>query len=171
VLDTAAENISGAGHIDLRNERLDLRLRAESKRPSPLALGGPIAITGSFKHPSAAPEIGAVAGRTAAAAALGAIGGPVAALLPLIDTGGAKDSDCRALITQAEREVGTTDPHRKRTLRTDAAIPQKPATSGIARSAETAAKETRRPVTPKTQNKERSLYRDSRNPLYPGYHK
>ena len=94
VVDSSEEKITGEGEIDFRDERYKLRLKADSKRPSLVALRGPIRIEGTFKHPRVAPEAGPVVARVAAAVALGALLTPPAALLALADPGGARDSDC-----------------------------------------------------------------------------
>jgi uncharacterized protein involved in outer membrane biogenesis len=73
VVDSSEENITGEGEIDFRDERYKLRLKADSKRPSLVALRGPIRIEGTFKHPRVAPEAGPVVARVAAAVALGAL--------------------------------------------------------------------------------------------------
>jgi len=104
VIDTGAAKILGEGKIDFRDERYDLKLKAQSKRPSLIALRGPIAIDGSFKNPNVHPVTGQVAARVAASIALGALN-PFAALLPLIDPGGAGDADCRALIAGASANL------------------------------------------------------------------
>jgi len=105
VVDSSEEKITGEGEIDFRDERYKLRLKADSKRPSLVALRGPIRIEGTFKHPRVAPEAGPVVARVAAAVALGALLTPPAALLALADPGGARDSDCPALFTQADKAV------------------------------------------------------------------
>ena len=104
VIDTEAVKIVGAGNVDLRDERYDLRLKAHSKRPSLIALRGPIVIGGSFKSPDVHPETGQIAARVGTSIALGALN-PLAALLPLIDLGGAEDANCQALIMEARSEV------------------------------------------------------------------
>ena len=81
---------------------IDLRLVAHSKHASLIALRGPIRIGGTFKKPEVRPEAGPVAARVGAAIALGVLLTPVASLLALVDPGGAKDSNCAALIEQAE---------------------------------------------------------------------
>jgi uncharacterized protein involved in outer membrane biogenesis len=105
VVDSSEETITGEGEIDFRDERYKLRLKADSKRPSLVALRGPIRIEGTFKHPRVAPEAGPVVARVAAAIALGALLTPPAALLALADPGGARDKDCDALLVQAEKTV------------------------------------------------------------------
>jgi uncharacterized protein involved in outer membrane biogenesis len=104
VIDTDAEKILGEGSIDFANERYDLTLNAQSKRPSLLALRGPIVVDGSFSSPKVHPAVGPIAARVASSLALGALN-PLAALLPLIDTGGSKDADCRGLMQDAKENV------------------------------------------------------------------
>ena len=99
--------ISGEGNIDFRDEKYDLALKAKSKRPSLLALRGPIVIGGTFKTPVVGPAVGPVAARTGAAVGLGMVAPPLA-LLPLIDFGGASDLDCKALMEQARINTATT---------------------------------------------------------------
>jgi AsmA family protein len=108
VIDTSEENITGDGAVDFKDERYKLRLVAHSKHPSLIALRGPISIAGTFKDPQIGPEIGPVAARVGTAIALGAFLTPVASLLVLADPGGAKNSNCPALIGQARREVANT---------------------------------------------------------------
>jgi AsmA family protein len=105
VVDSSEEKIVGEGGIDFRDEHYDLRLKANSKRPSLVALRGPIRIEGTFKHPKVTPEGGPVVARVAAAIGLGALLTPPAALLALVDPGGARDSNCAALIADAEKSA------------------------------------------------------------------
>jgi AsmA family protein len=100
--------ITGTGTIDLREEKYDLQLTAKSKRPSLLALRGPIVLGGTFKNPDAKPSVAHVATRVGVSAGLGAVAPPLA-LLPLIDLGGASDVDCRSLIEEARTQTGTTE--------------------------------------------------------------
>ena len=110
VVDSSEEKITGEGEIDFQDERYDVRLKADSKRPSLMALRGPIRIEGTFKHPQVVPEAGPVVARVAAAVALGALLTPPAALLPLVDPGGTRDSNCAALVAQAEKAVDESNP-------------------------------------------------------------
>ena len=105
VVDSSEENIKGEGAIDFKSEEYRLRLVADSKHPSLIALRGPIRIGGTFKKPEVRPEAGPVAARVGAAVALGALLTPVASLLALVDPGGAKDSNCAALIERAKEKV------------------------------------------------------------------
>jgi AsmA family protein len=105
VIDTTAVTINGDGRIDFRDEKYDLHLRAHSKKPSLLALRGPIVVDGTFKTPAIHPEMGPVSARLGAAAGLAAVTPPLA-LLALVDFGGAPDVDCRALIADAKLPQG-----------------------------------------------------------------
>jgi uncharacterized protein involved in outer membrane biogenesis len=107
VVDTSAVVITAACSIDFRSERYDLHLKAQSKRPSLLALRGPIVVGGSFREPQVHPEVASVAARVGAAIGLGVLAPPLA-LLPLIDFGGAQDVDCRALL-EARRPAARTN--------------------------------------------------------------
>ena len=107
VVDTSAVVISGDGSVDFRDEKYDLALKARSKRPSLLALRGPIVVGGTFKTPVVGPAVGPVVARVGAAVALGAVAPPLA-LLALVDFGGAQDVDCKGLIEQARVNTVTT---------------------------------------------------------------
>jgi hypothetical protein len=109
VVDTSAETINGRGSVDFRNEKYDLYLKAQSKKPSMLALRGPIVIGGTFKSPVVRPEMVQLTARLGAAAGLAAITPPLA-LLALVDFGGAPDVDCRALLAETNSQrKGPTD--------------------------------------------------------------
>lgn len=113
VMDTDAEKIVGSGTVGLDDETYDLRLEAKSKRPSLLALRGPIRVGGTFGTPAVHPEVAPLAARIGASIALGTLLTPLAALLPLIDTGGATDADCHALVSDVRStEARTPLPRR-----------------------------------------------------------
>jgi uncharacterized protein involved in outer membrane biogenesis len=105
VVDSSEEKITAKGGIDLAQEQYNLKLEAHSKRVSLVALRGPIDISGTFKHPSVRPEIAPVAMRVGAAVALGTLLTPLASLLALVDPGGAKDTNCAALMQQSANNV------------------------------------------------------------------
>ena len=108
VVDTSAELITGTGSVDFRTEQYDLHLKANSKKPSILALKGPVVIGGTFKTPAVHPEVGPLVARVGASVGLGLLAGPLA-LLPLIDLGDAPDADCKALYQDARVQTGTTE--------------------------------------------------------------
>lgn len=100
IFDTEITTIVGTGSIDLGQERLDLTLNPNTKDTSPVALRSPIYVRGSFARPEVSVDKGRVALRAIGAVALG-IASPVLALIPLIDAGPGKDSDCRKLVLAA----------------------------------------------------------------------
>lgn len=101
VIDTSAVTIYGEGSIDFRQEKYDLLLKASSKKPSLLALRGPILIGGTFKSPVIRPEAAALTTRLGAAAGLASVAPPLA-LLALVDLGGAPDVDCGQIISSTK---------------------------------------------------------------------
>jgi AsmA family protein len=125
VMDTEKEKILGEGSVDFTKERYDLTLNAQSKRPSLVALRGPIIIDGTFKAPQVRPATGPIAARVGASVALGAALTPLAALLPLIDVGGSEDADCRALMQEAQDNVKARIPAAPEKLSSTPAPPAK----------------------------------------------
>ena len=106
VMDTAKVNMIGTGYVDFSDESLHLSLASKSKGFSLASLRGPIAVTGTFLHPVMRPQLQEGILRGGLAIALGAATGGIGALIPLLDVGGAKDSNCAELIGQAGRESG-----------------------------------------------------------------
>lgn len=106
VLDTAKVNMTGSGNIDFTDESLHLRLVSQSKGFSLVSLRGPIAVTGSFKTPVLRPELQKAVLRGGLAVALGVATAGIGTLVPLIDFGRKSDSDCAALMSQAQSEAG-----------------------------------------------------------------
>jgi uncharacterized protein involved in outer membrane biogenesis len=100
LLDTNANVVHGTGSANLRDETLDFHLKTDAKHFSIGTLPTPIAITGTFKHPSIKPEILPLAARGGIAAALGVLF-PPAALLPMIQLGVGDNGRCAA---QARRD-------------------------------------------------------------------
>jgi len=101
VFDTEVTTLLGTGTIDLKQEQLDLVFNPRTKNTSPLSLRSPIYIRGSFTQPRVEVDKGRVALRAAGAAVLGAIN-PFLALIPLIDAGPGRDSDCGQLVREAK---------------------------------------------------------------------
>ncbi len=106
VFDTEVTTILGNGSIDLGQEQINLTLNQKTKNTSPLALRTPIYVRGSFAKPVAEIDKGPLALRAIGAVALGAIN-PLLALLPLIDAGPGRDSDCGQLIDEAKAAAPT----------------------------------------------------------------
>jgi AsmA protein len=101
VFDTQVTTLFGSGNIDLAHEQLDLMLDPRTKNTSLVALRSPIYVRGSFAKPTVSVDKGRVAMRAAGAVALGVIN-PFLALIPLVDTGPGKDSDCGQLVHDAK---------------------------------------------------------------------
>ena len=100
IVDTAVTTVFGTGSIDLGQEKLDLTLNPKTKNTSPLALRSPIYVRGSFARPAVEVDKGRIAVRALGAAALGIVN-PLLTLIPLIDAGPGKDSDCGQLVRDA----------------------------------------------------------------------
>ena len=101
IFDTEVTTIVGTGSIDLGQEKLDLTLNQKTKNTSPLALRSPIYIRGNFAKPKVEVDKVRIAARAIGAIALGAVN-PLLALIPLIDPGPGKDSDCGQLVREAK---------------------------------------------------------------------
>ena len=100
IFDTEVTTILGTGSVDLRQEKLDLTLNPRTKNTSIVALRSPIYVRGSFAKPEIGVDKGRVAMRALGAAAL-AVVNPLLLLVPLIDAGPGKDSDCGKLVRDA----------------------------------------------------------------------
>ncbi|MDI6745589.1 MAG: AsmA family protein [Rhodocyclaceae bacterium] len=106
VLDTPKVNITGSGHVNFADESLHLRLVSQSKGFSLASLRGPIAVNGTFKTPLVRPEAGGALARGGLAVALGVATAGIGALIPLLDFGKDKNSNCTALMSQAKSDAG-----------------------------------------------------------------
>jgi len=93
IFDTAVTTLIGSGQVDLAQETLALTLNQKTKNTSPLALRSPIYIRGSFDQPTVGVDKGRAAVRALGSLALGLVN-PALALIPLVDPGPGKDSDC-----------------------------------------------------------------------------
>lgn len=101
VIDTEVVLAQGEGTVNLKTERMDLRIDGESKKPRLLRVWAPITVSGPIRSPSLGVDVGAVAGQTGLIAALGSLVAPIAGLLGLVEPGLAEDADCAALVTEA----------------------------------------------------------------------
>ena len=100
VLDTQVTTLFGRGSVNLNSETLDLALENRTKTTSPLALRSPIYVRGSFAKPRVEIDKARALARAAGALGLGLIN-PLLALIPLVDAGPGKDSDCGQLVRDA----------------------------------------------------------------------
>jgi len=106
VIDTKDSLILLDGALNLRDETINVDVRADAKDASFGSLFGDISLGGTFRDPS----ISAISEKTllqaGLTALLGALTGPLAAL-PFIDTGDAKDAPCGALMARAQAAADT----------------------------------------------------------------
>lgn len=113
VLDTTDTNIGGTGWVSFRDETLGLKLEAHPKDPSLLSFRAPVHVSGTLKNPKIGIDAAATGARVGTMAVLGALLTPLAALIPTIELGLGKDSDCSGLIDQAARSSRQADPSQK----------------------------------------------------------
>jgi AsmA family protein len=92
-VDTEQTRIDGTGTVNFKNETLNLTVEPKPKKPGILSLRTPVYVTGTFRHPQASLDKTQIALRAGGAVALALIN-PLAALLPLIETGPGKDTNC-----------------------------------------------------------------------------
>lgn len=98
VFDTTVTRIDAGGDISLRDETLDVTLTPNTKETAIGSLRTPIHVRGTFAKPDVQLEKGPLVVKGAGAAALAAAN-PLLALLPLIEAGPGRDSDCGQLLT------------------------------------------------------------------------
>jgi AsmA protein len=104
VFDTTVVNIGGNGTINLKTEEMDMKLKPEPKDRGVGSLRTPLHIKGTFSEPDIGPDMGKLAARGAGTIVMGILN-PLLAILPLIEEGKGKDSNCGALIAQATKSA------------------------------------------------------------------
>jgi uncharacterized protein involved in outer membrane biogenesis len=102
VFDTTVVNIGGNGTVNLKTEEMNLTLKPEPKDRGVGSLRTPLHIKGTFSEPDIGPDMGKLAARGAGTIVMGIIN-PLLAILPLIEEGKGKDSNCGELIAQATK--------------------------------------------------------------------
>jgi AsmA protein len=100
VFDTEVVNVGGNGSINLKNEQMDLTLKPEPKDRSIASLKSPLYLRGTFSKPEVGPDMGRLATRGAGAILMGILN-PLLAVIPLLEEGKGKDSNCGKLIAEA----------------------------------------------------------------------
>jgi uncharacterized protein involved in outer membrane biogenesis len=103
LLDTEDVLVAATGSVNLARERLEIRLRSESKSFTIGTLPTAILVSGSFRNPSVGPELGELVARGGAAAGIAALLAPVAGLLPTIQFGIGEDDRCEAMVRRGAR--------------------------------------------------------------------
>jgi len=109
-IDTTSVLITGRGHVDLGDERLDLSLQGDPKKVRFFRLRSPITLHGTLLHPAIGVKVENLVAQAGAAAALGTLLTPFAAALAFIDPGLAKNKDCSAVIAEARADVNDQTP-------------------------------------------------------------
>jgi uncharacterized protein involved in outer membrane biogenesis len=99
VVDTEQTQILGGGWFDLAHERFDMTVAPKPKEVGLLSLRTPVRVYGSFRHPDYQIQKGPLLARAGGALALAAAA-PVAALVPLVETGPGRPTDCAAVREQ-----------------------------------------------------------------------
>jgi uncharacterized protein involved in outer membrane biogenesis len=103
LLETERTITEGQGVVDLGRERLEIRLRTESKHLTIGAVPTPIVISGTLRAPRVAPDPSELIARGGIAGALAAIAPPLAAL-PMIQFGVGDDPRCESMVRRARGE-------------------------------------------------------------------
>ena len=104
VFDTTVTNVSGSGSINLKTEEMDITLKPQPKDRGIGSLRTPLHIKGTFGEPKVGPDMGKLAARGGGALAIGILN-PLLAILPLIEDGKGKDSNCSQLIAEAGKST------------------------------------------------------------------
>ncbi|KLN52944.1 AsmA family protein [Variovorax paradoxus] len=102
VLDTTNAVFYATGQANLAAETLDFVIRPEPKSKNILSLRTPLVVGGTFGSPSGGVKVAPLAGRGLAALALGTVN-PLLALAATIETGPGQDSDCKGVLSDANR--------------------------------------------------------------------
>ncbi|HEX3096965.1 MAG TPA: AsmA family protein [Usitatibacter sp.] len=103
VVDTTDSQVEVRGDVSLRDETLGLVVHPVPKDATFFSLRTPIDLKGTLRHPKVHPHVGPIAARVAGAVALAAVN-PALAILPFVDNGPGKDTDCGKLLAEAKME-------------------------------------------------------------------
>ncbi len=101
VVDTEQTRIDGSGTFSLKEEQFDFMVAPKPKKPGILSLRTPVRLYGSFRHPEFGLDKGKLVLRAGTATAL-ALVNPLAGLLPLIETGPGKETDCARVLAPVQ---------------------------------------------------------------------
>jgi uncharacterized protein involved in outer membrane biogenesis len=109
-IDTTTVVITGRGHVDLGDERLDLSLQGDPKKVQFFRLRAPITLHGTLLHPAIGVKPEKLVAQAGVAVALGTLLTPFAAALAFIDPGLAKNKDCSAVMAEIQADVSDQTP-------------------------------------------------------------
>lgn len=110
VMDTEDATLYVNGQINLAQEQLNLTLVPDSKGVRVISLRTPLYVTGTFKQPSVDVNKGVLALKAGSAVALGVLAPVATALLPLVNLGPGKDSECAHLLAQVSKKPKAPPP-------------------------------------------------------------
>jgi uncharacterized protein involved in outer membrane biogenesis len=127
-IDTTTVLITGRGHVDLGDERLDLSLQGDPKKVRFFRLRSPITLRGTLLHPAVGVKAENLVAQAGVAAALGTLLTPFAAALAFIDPGLAKNKDCSAVMAEVQADESDQTPPPAQTPATPASAPPRAAT-------------------------------------------
>jgi uncharacterized protein involved in outer membrane biogenesis len=110
VLDTTPTVVRGGGTIDLKDERLALRVKGDPKKPQLIRLQAPITLTGPMRSPKIGVAAGPAVGQAGIGVVIGALLNPLAAIIPFLDGGEADDVNCAALGAPTPKPAAAREP-------------------------------------------------------------
>ncbi len=117
IFDTGRAVYSMNGQFSFKDESLGLSLRGKSKEISFFSGQSPIGIGGYFAAPKVNPISKELIARAGSSVLLGIVGTPVAAILPFVNLGTTKNSNCAAIEsakTAAQVAAAPPDPKKGR---------------------------------------------------------
>lgn len=103
VVDTSDSRVQVGGSVSLRDETLALVVHPVPKDATLFSLRTPIDLKGPLRHPQIHLHPGPIAARIVGAIALAAVN-PALAILPFVDSGPGKDTNCGRLLAEAKEE-------------------------------------------------------------------
>ncbi len=117
IFDTGRAVYTMKGQFSFKDESLGLALRGKSKEISFFSGQSPIGVGGYFAAPKVNPVSKELIARAGTSVLLGIVGTPVAAILPFVNLGTTKNSNCAAIEsakTAAEVAAAPADPKVKK---------------------------------------------------------
>lgn len=101
VFDTGPVLGEGKGVVDLRTERISLRVKGHPKKAQLIRVIAPVTVRGTLSAPKFGVDTDKAITQGGFAALLATVATPLAAVLPFLDPGLAKDAACGSLIAEA----------------------------------------------------------------------
>jgi uncharacterized protein involved in outer membrane biogenesis len=104
LIDTEEAFLDITGQINLAQEQLALTIKPDTKTLRIISLRAPLYVSGSFKSPKVDIDKGVLALKTGAAVALAVLAPVLTAVIPLVNIGPGKDSDCAKLLSGVRKK-------------------------------------------------------------------